>query len=570
MGNKTGKVTIAAATAATCTATIGGVTPTGTDLTVTVVGNGSVTSSSASGINACTAAAPCTAKFQAGDVTLTATPTNATDTVAWSAGCTGTGTVTTVTIADGTAATCTATISGMTPTGTDLTVTVVGNGSVTSSSASGINACTSAAPCTAKFYAGDVILTATPTNTTDTVAWSAGCTGTGTVTTVTIVDGTAATCTATISSGGVTPTNTDLTVTVVGNGIVTKEPTGETCATSSPDCSAYSVGDTVALNAAANIGANFDGWTDACSSEGKKTLILVKMDNAKSCTATFISSTKTQTLTLTKEGSGTGTITSENDELNCGATCTATVPQGNTLKLTATADATSTFAGWSVDCASAATGNPAVVTLDADKSCAATFNLKSQEATCFDQGGLLTTTGECLPAAALTSESSTGGTGSIFKGGVSKQVNSQYGAYKTTDTVYQLLDSVKTAGILKIDAADKGKKVDVLVAGLHVSSIYQPEGLAWYMLVGCNFCPLGWNLGVESIPTQEALPVLEKIKPLKTVTLDSDYLTVYMYEGQLYYAGPLDIYLGYRVVDTGKIVFSTTPIHLDIQERPAQ
>ncbi|OQW90953.1 MAG: hypothetical protein BWK78_05820, partial [Thiotrichaceae bacterium IS1] len=335
MGNKTGKVAVASSTPATCTATISSiVTPTGTDLTVTVVGNGSVTSNPA-GINACTSAAPCKGSFAAGgNVTLTATPTNAADTVTWSAGCTGTGNTSTVSIVKDTPATCTATISSVIPTGTDLTVTVVGNGSVTSSSASGINACTSAAPCTAKFYAGDVILTATPTNVTDTVAWSAGCTGTGTVTTVTIVDGTAATCTATI--GGVTPTGTDLTVTVVGNGIVTKEPTGETCATSSPDCSVYSVGATVALNAAANTGANFDGWTGACSSEGKKTLILVKMDNAKSCTATFISSTKTQTLTLTKEGSGTGTITSENDELNCGATCTATVPQGNTLKLTAT------------------------------------------------------------------------------------------------------------------------------------------------------------------------------------------------------------------------------------------
>jgi hypothetical protein len=294
------------------------------------------------------------------------------------------------------------------------------------------------------------------------------------------------------------------------------------------------------------------------------------MDKDKNCTATFKTEATTQNLTVTLGGTGTGAVMSDVGGIDCGTVCTKDYPKGNPVNLTATADATSSFAGWGGDCASAATGNPAVVKMDADKSCTATFNPKSQETTCFDQGGLLTATGECLPAAALTSESSTGGTGSIFKGGISKQVNNQYGAYKTTDTVYQLLDYVKTAGILKIDAADKGKKVDVLVTGLHVSSIYQPDGLAWYMLAGCSVCPLGWNLGVESIPTQDALPVLEKIKPLKTVTLDSDYLTVYMYEGQLYYAGPLDIYLGYRVVDTGKIVFSTTPIHLDIQERPAQ
>jgi hypothetical protein len=197
----TGVVTVASGiTALTCTVAFTGVTPppvTTSDLTVTIVGNGSLTSTPA-GINACTSAAPCTAKFSAGTVTLAATTPNPTDTVAWSADCTGTGNTGSVDIVIGTPATCTATITTVIP--TDLTVTVLGNGSVTSSPA-GINACTSAAPCTAKFPAGTVTLTATPANPTDLVAWSAGCTGTGNTSTVNIVSGAAAIgCAVTIST----------------------------------------------------------------------------------------------------------------------------------------------------------------------------------------------------------------------------------------------------------------------------------------------------------------------------------------------------------------------------------
>lgn len=546
-----------------CTASFTANVSTKFKLTLTAPTGGSITSD----VGSLNCGTTCAIDYdQDATVNLTAVPGTGMVFDSWSGDCAGTTSPLSVTMDQ--VKDCSATFKAdSTPTPTfSLTVTAPANGTIKSNPGI-INCGLQGTVCTdSSFVQGSqVTLTATPVTGGKFLSWTDAC-STSTTDSVTLTMDAVKTCSATFE--GAASNQSNLVVTVTGAGTVARIPAGSTCATGT-DCTSYLTGDPVALSARADTGSVFDVWGGDCAGQ-TGSLILTTMDKDKSCTATFKAEATTQNLTVILGGTGTGSVKSDVGGIDCGTVCTKDYPKGNPVNLTATADATSTFAGWSGDCANAATGNPAVVTLDADKSCTATFNPKSQESTCFDQGGLLTTTGECLPAAALTSDSSTGSTASTFKGGVSKQVNSQYGPYKTTDTIYQLLDYVKTAGILKIDAADKGKKVDVLVTGLHVSSIYQPEGLAWYMLVGCNFCPLGWNLGVESIPTQEALPVLEKIKPLKTVTLDSDYLTVYMYEGQLYYAGPLDIYLGYRVVDTGKIVFSTTPIHLDIQERPAQ
>jgi hypothetical protein len=291
------------------------------------------------------------------------------------------------------------------------------------------------------------------------------------------------------------------------------------------------------------------------------------MDKAKTCTATFKTSALTQTLTVSKTGNGA--IKSDIGGIDCGTVCTATYPQGNPVNLTATPDATSTFAGWGGDCASAATGNPAVVKMDADKSCTATFNTKSQEATCFDQGGILTADGKCATATALTIESTTGTTSSLVKGGASKNGSSGYGPYKSSDSVMVLLDLIRTAVALKIDPADKGQKVDLLAAGLYIFTNTTPPVPVWYMLVGCSSCPLGWNVGVKPLATgSDALPILSALEAYKSVTLDSDYLTIPLYEGSLPEMGTLDIYAGYRITSSGKLVFNTTPIHLNIVPRP--
>jgi hypothetical protein len=76
-------------------------------------------------------------------------------------------------------------------------------------------------------------------------------------------------------------------------------------------------------------------------------------------------------LTVAKSGTGTGTVTSGPAGINCGSTCSATFASGTAVTLAATADAGSTFAGWSGAC----TGTGiCTVTMDAAKSVTATFN----------------------------------------------------------------------------------------------------------------------------------------------------------------------------------------------------
>ncbi len=76
-------------------------------------------------------------------------------------------------------------------------------------------------------------------------------------------------------------------------------------------------------------------------------------------------------LTVTKVGTGSGTVTSDPAGINCGATCAAGFSDGTVVTLTATPDAGSKFDGWSgdPDC------SDGQVTMDADKSCTATFTL---------------------------------------------------------------------------------------------------------------------------------------------------------------------------------------------------
>jgi uncharacterized repeat protein (TIGR02543 family) len=76
-------------------------------------------------------------------------------------------------------------------------------------------------------------------------------------------------------------------------------------------------------------------------------------------------------LTVTKAGSGSGTVASSPAGIDCGATCSASFPNGTMVTLTATPDAGSTFTGWTGDC----TGTGAcVVTMDQDRAVTATFD----------------------------------------------------------------------------------------------------------------------------------------------------------------------------------------------------
>src|SRR5262249_33457781 len=76
-------------------------------------------------------------------------------------------------------------------------------------------------------------------------------------------------------------------------------------------------------------------------------------------------------LTVQKEGTGSGEVTSSPAGIDCGATCSASYPQGTKVSLTAQADPGSTFAGWSGPCSGG--GATCVATMDQSKTVRAKF-----------------------------------------------------------------------------------------------------------------------------------------------------------------------------------------------------
>lgn len=87
----------------------------------------------------------------------------------------------------------------------------------------------------------------------------------------------------------------------------------------------------------------------------------------------FGCSGSTSTLVVTQKGTGSGTVASKPAGIDCGKTCLGGFAKGAAVTLTAAPSPDSTFGGWSGDCAGNETSTS--VTLNVDKSCAATFNL---------------------------------------------------------------------------------------------------------------------------------------------------------------------------------------------------
>ena len=95
------------------------------------------------------------------------------------------------------------------------------------------------------------------------------------------------------------------------------------------------------------------------------------MTAATSCTATFDSAAANYTLTVAKAGTGAGTVTSAPAGIDCGADCSEDYDENTVVTLTATADRTRPSpVGVAMPTAAMAS-----VTMDAAKSCTATFDL---------------------------------------------------------------------------------------------------------------------------------------------------------------------------------------------------
>lgn len=140
------------------------------------------------------------------------------------------------------------------------------------------------------------------------------------------------------------------------------------------DCGAdciepYEDGTSITLAAAPDAGFAFAGWAgDPDCDDG-----IVTMNAHKTCRATFVM--ETHTIAVTKDGTGGGTVLigGPGGPVVCGNDCQETYPAGTGIVLDVVPFADSEFAGWSgdPDCADGQ------VLMDADKTCVATFDLRS-------------------------------------------------------------------------------------------------------------------------------------------------------------------------------------------------
>lgn len=170
-----------------------------------------------------------------------------------------------------------------------------------------------------------------------------------------------------------TPPAGDVLVSVstagAGNGRVVSDPEGIDCGSV---CQAlFPARQRVFLAAIADPGSQFVGWSgsgDCLDGE-------LEGSTDVSCVATFdLLPTATSTLTVVLDGPGAGVVSSSPAGINCPGACEADFESGTAVRLVARADDGSVFAAWSGDCvADADFPFVARVTVDADKTCTATF-----------------------------------------------------------------------------------------------------------------------------------------------------------------------------------------------------
>jgi len=269
------------------------------------------------------------------ELTLVAVPDVQSVFVGWSGACSGTGKSCSIFMQHDESV-----IANFAPaSGKMLSVSVTGNGTV---SGGGIT-CSDGSTCTSPEPAGSfVTLTATPDPGYVFTGWSTDCSGSN------------PTCTVQMDTDRSVKATFDqvfpLTVAVVGAGSVIGG-TGKSeisCGGGGNACSALIKADTsVTLSALPVTGATFAGWSGACS--GLSSTCTFTMSAAKSVTATF---TGGPNVPLTVIVTGNGNVTGAAGAINCdGGACSANVPSGSPVTLTATPDPGSTFAGWSGPCA---------------------------------------------------------------------------------------------------------------------------------------------------------------------------------------------------------------------------
>ena len=131
-----------------------------------------------------------------------------------------------------------------------------------------------------------------------------------------------------------------LTLSGTGGGSVVSSPAGIDCGLT---CFAsFDPGILVTLTASADASSVFTGWSgEGCSGTGT---CQVTMSQARAVTASFDAR---PALTVGRSGAGGGSVVSSPPGIDCGLTCLALFDPGTPVTLTATADASSVFTGWS-------------------------------------------------------------------------------------------------------------------------------------------------------------------------------------------------------------------------------
>jgi Divergent InlB B-repeat domain len=242
--------------------------------------------------------------------------------------------------------------------GNVVSVTLAGNGAGNVTSIpSGIDC---GHTCSANFAGGTkVTLTAVPGNGSTFTGWSGACTGTGACV-VTAMGAVAVTATFTMPAG------IPITVTKAGagSGTVTSAPAGIACG--STCTGSFTAGQIVTLTATPATGSIFTGWSGGlCTGTGT---CVVTASVASTVIATFDLTQVTITITKT----GAGTVAGNAGGINCGTTCTATVPYNTAVTLTAAPTSPAVFSGWSGGGCSGT--NACVVTVTAPVTVNAVFS----------------------------------------------------------------------------------------------------------------------------------------------------------------------------------------------------
>ena len=155
--------------------------------------------------------------------------------------------------------------------------------------------------------------------------------------------------------GGGEATNRELTVTVLGDGVViARYDDGQRrCRT---ECH-VTVADGIAVDLSPE-GEGFEAWSGDCGGSGECSLM---MDGDRAVTAQFAGAgtptptptespsptpARTHVLTVEPSGDGTGTVVSDPDGIDCGQTCEHAFDDRSTVTVEAIAEEGSRFAGW--------------------------------------------------------------------------------------------------------------------------------------------------------------------------------------------------------------------------------